>query len=1633
MSGKSVSLQTEADGTVHELIKNARRALRVGKGRLLTSSGEMLDGSATVTQVHLQDGDELTLHVGHVAVASDLSSETCAALLGDGSVTTWGSASFACDIKSLQARLQDVHHIQASQHAFAAIRADGSVVTWGDAESGGDSSAVQDSLHDVQQIQASGSAFAAIRADGSVITWGQADFGGDSSTVQDRLQNVQHIQSSEFAFAAIRADGSVVTWGHGSFGGDCSLAQAELQNVKHVQASQTAFAAILADDSVVAWGDVDEGGDSSAVHDLLHNVQHIQASLRAFAAIRADGSVVTWGHPTCGGNSSAVQDRLQNIEQIQASEFAFAAIRADGSVVAWGHADFGGDSSAVQDRLHNVQRIQASRRAFAAIRADGSVVCWGDARYGGNGSSVQDRLYDIKHVQASSFAFAAIRSDGSVVTWGDARSVGNSNTIQDRLQKVQQIQASQYAFAAIRVDGSVVTWGWGRASDSSHLQILETDWPSWSSTVQHHEQQHLVCRGACSLGVSARMEPRPRSRSLRGPSLAAAFEAARVKVESETESGECTSPSPCSDRRPRAGRLPLRSIVPNPGLTSIKMEVEDAQNESAVLLGDESSGECSPEPDHRKLEFAAPGELHDILPDPGLLPVKMEAEDAKSEPEATPSEESSRECSPEPGPAKLELAEPSSSWPERWHGGSWQPRKRSRSPSRAALQYGNEQVTAQEPSDPWTTLQALQFSKPVVMVVAKDQVHWMWLLAVTLGVVFWPGPCSSLPQRLWLAKDLRKSVTKKKHPWLYDRALRNQPGIAAGELVAVCWKKQMLAYGFHDPTSPLRVRLLWWPEDGPPMPGDPSWAQDIARRAAARLPIIIDAFGEAGYKLSGVINKDGTETLWGTAPSKEASSFEENGVMYEVDVWHGHKTGFFLDQRPNRLRLRELAAGKDVLDLFSYTGGFAVAAALGGARRCFAVDAARKAVEACERNFRLNGLHAQVSSGTEQFQPTQNMIHLADCWEFLRNAAEAKDAFDIVVCDPPSMAPRVSARPQALKAYSSLNQGALKVLRPGGRLISCSCSSHITRKDLLNTVQEAAQLLGRSVVLEEEGSAGADHPTRRGFPEGEYLQAYLPPRTRLCYHFIRGCCRWEHNCRRHHPHERQLAEISRLLRMVPCRWGSQCRMKNCVFKHEEPEWQRAEDPEVQEQQRAESDESSAESIGWASSREGSTSASTTEDESSASDDEDMSRSRQQFLQSKANPVLIFQDAGICVISKPAGWSADHCPVSRGPDGRPLSLKALHSSGSIEPLSRHPASPVGSWRPFLAPGPTVSGLALMTQTEGAPRRRLARAFRTGRLASYSLALVEGKLDPQRSSAAARCESGLLEVLALAGLERRCSETWGSEASCEHFTLLLVKVLFREDVSLPLPTGADLLQRLDCSSLDQLRLGGHSITGEIQPKDGDEEVTLTLVRVLCNLLEGFAEDLIRSLTCTHALELPPGYLKQEHCLSLVKSETVRNSGWYFWEHKISSHVLLLQDGSTFTKQSSSVVNAKRGEQIHCHSIAEGRFEPVLTTPGELLVTWTSAAEIEVKGPWSRLHEKASDFRKATWERRNVLDVLPTALQTETGRLELQQLCYKWPQSQQAHTSLVMPCLSEKVLADLGMKPTNLWFWCPQAEAT
>ncbi|OLQ08894.1 hypothetical protein AK812_SmicGene7558 [Symbiodinium microadriaticum] len=310
LSGKTATVKAGLDEEVGALKCRAQIALGVGRGRLVGSSGSVLDTCAPIKQTRLQNGDLLTLHINRV-------------------------------------------QIQACRLCFAAILADGSVVTWGSDANGGDSSAVQDQLQNVQQIQASACAFAAILADESVVTWGNAAHGGDSSAVQDQLRNVQQIQATHCAFAAILADGSVVTWGSATSGGDSSAVQDQLQNVQQIQASAGAFAAILADGSVVTWGSVAYGGDSSAVQDQLQNVQQIQASAGAFAAILADGSVVTWGGDAYGGDSSAVQDQLKNVQQIQASQSAFVAILADGSVVTWGNAAHGGDSSAVQDLLRH--------------------------------------------------------------------------------------------------------------------------------------------------------------------------------------------------------------------------------------------------------------------------------------------------------------------------------------------------------------------------------------------------------------------------------------------------------------------------------------------------------------------------------------------------------------------------------------------------------------------------------------------------------------------------------------------------------------------------------------------------------------------------------------------------------------------------------------------------------------------------------------------------------------------------------------------------------------------------------------------------------------------------------------------------------------------------------------------------------------------------------------------------------------------------------------------------------------------------------------------------------------------------------------------------------------------------------
>ena len=201
LSGRTAAVKASMDEAVETLRRQAQIALGVGKGRLVDSSGVVLDDSAVIVDSGVRNGDSLALHVNRVQASA--TAVAFAVVLGDGSVVTWGAPNVGGDSSSVQGQLRNVQRIQTTRLAFAAILRDGSVVTWGAAEGGGDSSEVQDQLRNVQHIQGSTGAFAAVLGDGTVVTWGDPRRGGDNSAVQDELKNVRQIQATDNAFAAI--------------------------------------------------------------------------------------------------------------------------------------------------------------------------------------------------------------------------------------------------------------------------------------------------------------------------------------------------------------------------------------------------------------------------------------------------------------------------------------------------------------------------------------------------------------------------------------------------------------------------------------------------------------------------------------------------------------------------------------------------------------------------------------------------------------------------------------------------------------------------------------------------------------------------------------------------------------------------------------------------------------------------------------------------------------------------------------------------------------------------------------------------------------------------------------------------------------------------------------------------------------------------------------------------------------------------------------------------------------------------------------------------------------------------------------------------------------------------------------
>jgi 23S rRNA (cytosine1962-C5)-methyltransferase len=211
----------------------------------------------------------------------------------------------------------------------------------------------------------------------------------------------------------------------------------------------------------------------------------------------------------------------------------------------------------------------------------------------------------------------------------------------------------------------------------------------------------------------------------------------------------------------------------------------------------------------------------------------------------------------------------------------------------------------------------------------------------------------------------------------------------------------------------------------------------------------------------------------------EQISIRENGIQFHIDPWQGQKTGFFLDQRDKRAALRKYVVGKRVLNCFGYTGGFSVYAALTSPEtRVTSVDISASAIEAARQHYMLNGLDSEP-----------HQFFVADVFDYLEEAHAAGEFFDIVVLDPPAFAKSRDARAQALKAYRRLNTLGMQVLRPGGILLTCSCSGVVGLDDLLGALAQSAQRLQRPVQLLETYTHDVDHPINLAMPETMYLKA----------------------------------------------------------------------------------------------------------------------------------------------------------------------------------------------------------------------------------------------------------------------------------------------------------------------------------------------------------------------------------------------------------------------------------------------------------------------------------------------------------------------------------------------------------------
>ena len=223
-----------------------------------------------------------------------------------------------------------------------------------------------------------------------------------------------------------------------------------------------------------------------------------------------------------------------------------------------------------------------------------------------------------------------------------------------------------------------------------------------------------------------------------------------------------------------------------------------------------------------------------------------------------------------------------------------------------------------------------------------------------------------------------------------------------------------------------------------------------------------------------------TGVLRGVAPPDRLVILENN-LQMEVNIIHGHKTGYYLDQRLNWLKIRELSKNKDVLDCFCYTGGFSLNTVVGGAKSLLAIDSSQSAIMQAQGNLKLNDLETRAAVTWSD----------ADVFKELRSFRDKDVHFDLIILDPPKFAPTAVQVERAARGYKDINLLAMKLLRPGGILVTFSCSGGVS-EDLFQKILAGAALDAQvDIQILEWLHQSPDHPVALNFPEGAYLKGLI--------------------------------------------------------------------------------------------------------------------------------------------------------------------------------------------------------------------------------------------------------------------------------------------------------------------------------------------------------------------------------------------------------------------------------------------------------------------------------------------------------------------------------------------------------------